>query len=301
MANYCEYKTLVRGRKNACYAFLGSSPTADDIHVIEGSGTTENYTLIFSTGCKWGVDAYCDKPWDGSFPVDLPDDYNEASSIAEKKYRYRSMRDRSKMFSLEVLCNSLYEDVGEEFVHYLNGNSKDDTCPNILKFIVEKCDKDISKLLFVTNSTADNFLAYYINNKELAKLFLEHCNAECLKNWELTISWNNIVLRMDNINEFNFDCKYCFPKSYKELLTCLGTTITDDPCFGWDNSFASGWDKLLLSLLKQLHFSNENYYMITASTFEARIEFKDNSSGEGAIYTYNKEKNIDCLEGYLEE
>ena len=33
MANYCDYEIEIKGRKNACYAFYGSTPVMDYIKI----------------------------------------------------------------------------------------------------------------------------------------------------------------------------------------------------------------------------------------------------------------------------
>ena len=121
MANYCDYKVIVKGKKNACYAFFGSMSCCDSKWVIDESGTDDDYTLLFEGNCKWAVDAYC-TPWDGPFPVELPKDYQEAYNEAEENYWYNTVRERSKMFNVEVLCNSAdvedYFEDAEIYEHY---------------------------------------------------------------------------------------------------------------------------------------------------------------------------------------
>ena len=85
MANYCEYKAIVKGKTNACYAFFGSMSCLDDKRIEDESGTDAQYTVRFQGNCKWAVDAYCE-PWEGEFPVLLPDDADEAMAVAEKQY-----------------------------------------------------------------------------------------------------------------------------------------------------------------------------------------------------------------------
>ena len=67
-ANYCDYKVIVKGRRNACYAFFGSMSCLDDKSIVEATGTDAACTLRFAGSCKWSVDAYC-APWDGPRPV----------------------------------------------------------------------------------------------------------------------------------------------------------------------------------------------------------------------------------------
>ncbi len=138
MANICEYKVIVKGRKNACYAFVGSMSALDEKEIVEESGTDELYTLRFEGSCKWGVDAYC-HPWDGEFPVVLPEDADDAMEEAENKYWYHTVQERSKMFEVEVLCNSadIDEAIGEIFEHYRNGEPVSGECPEELAILEE--------------------------------------------------------------------------------------------------------------------------------------------------------------------
>jgi 1,2-phenylacetyl-CoA epoxidase PaaB subunit len=139
MANYCEYKVIVKGKKNACYAFFGSMSCADDKQIVEESGTDDNYVARFEGCCNWAVDAYC-TPWEGKFPVELPENAEDAYQEGEDKYWYNTVRERSKMFEVEVLCNSAdVEDYDPRygpdayFEHYINGEDAGGECPEELE------------------------------------------------------------------------------------------------------------------------------------------------------------------------
>ena len=143
MANVCEYKVIVKGKKNACYAFFGSMSCMGDKQILEESGTDEMCTIRFEGDCKWSVDSYC-SPWDGGFPVVLPEDAEEAMAEAEDKYWYNTVQERSKMFEVEVWCNSAdTEDYDpnkgpfEIFEHYINGTNVGGECPEVLQIKVE--------------------------------------------------------------------------------------------------------------------------------------------------------------------
>lgn len=138
MANICSYKVIVKGKKNACYAFFGSMPCYDDKYILEEEGTNESCTVRFDGNCKWSVDSYCN-PWTGGFPVILPDDPDEAMEEAENKYWYNTVQERSKMFGVEVWCNSAdVEDYDPDegpyqiFEHYINGEPAGGECPEEL-------------------------------------------------------------------------------------------------------------------------------------------------------------------------
>ena len=150
MANICSYKLKIQGKKNACYAFFGSMPAYGDKSIIKESGTDDNYTMLCDGDCKQSVNCYC-KPWPGTKTVVLPLNYMDAYSVAEDKYWYHTVKERSEMFQVEVWCNSGDgEDIGfnifddedgliiEEapiipgilyYEHYKNGIEIQDTCP----------------------------------------------------------------------------------------------------------------------------------------------------------------------------
>lgn len=138
MANVCKYKGIVKGKKNACYAFFGSMPCLDNKEMIEEYGTNDDYCINFEGDCKWSVDAYC-SPWEGSFPVQIPEEPAEALEKGFDFWNY-TVREKSKMFNVEVLCNSAdAEDYDhhygptEYFVHFMNGSSLDENCPEELR------------------------------------------------------------------------------------------------------------------------------------------------------------------------
>lgn len=102
MANRCMYKMVVRGKKNACYAFYaGQLHYVQDIN-YEG-GSDENYKIRFSGECKWTVDSYCVR-YDGE-PVELPEDCDEAMKYA-KEVGNINVEGRAKMYSVSVIYNS---------------------------------------------------------------------------------------------------------------------------------------------------------------------------------------------------
>ena len=126
MANICEYKVIVKGKKNACYAFFGSMPWMDYKDIVEEKEDNGVWTVKFEGDCKWSVDCYCLDPWKGDTPVVLPEDPDEALSEAADKYYRQTVQERSEMFNVEVWCNSADiedEDTRQVFEHYINGES----------------------------------------------------------------------------------------------------------------------------------------------------------------------------------
>lgn len=136
MANICEYKVIVKGAMNACYAFFGSMPAYENEIVCE-FGTDDDYTLHFEGNCKWNVDAYCDTPWTDPVPVQLPEDKHEAMALAQEKYANYTVRDRSRMFGVAVFCNSADTDAGsgDLFECYYCGKELDFECPDELSIM----------------------------------------------------------------------------------------------------------------------------------------------------------------------
>lgn len=52
MANICEYKGIVKGPKNACYAVFGSLSCMDDKEIVEEKQLEDEYYLRFEGYCK---------------------------------------------------------------------------------------------------------------------------------------------------------------------------------------------------------------------------------------------------------
>lgn len=124
MANECMYKGIVKGKQNACMALIGSMPCfgEKDWEVLVDGGEENNWEISFEGNCKWSVDSYCE-PWTGPFPVEIPEDADEAELFAMEHYVDHTLQDRSKMFGVEVLCVSADVDCfrGETYEHYCNG------------------------------------------------------------------------------------------------------------------------------------------------------------------------------------
>lgn len=134
MANICKYRVIVKGKKNACYAFFGSM-SGGDKEVLKEFGTNDQYTLLFDGECKWSVDSYCNKKWKGEFPVLLPEGADEAYRMAGENYLCYKVQDRSKMFNVEVFCNSADEDCFREFLHYVSGKKSKVDIPDELNLL----------------------------------------------------------------------------------------------------------------------------------------------------------------------
>lgn len=141
MANICEYKMIVKGKKNACYAFFGSMAVYDDKTIERESGTADDYELLMHGYCKWDVDSYCKTDYDGECPVKLPDDPYEAMQEGVDKYLYYTVQEHSRMFDVEVQCcyADIDEAMGDSYEHYKSGVAITEVggCPKELFILVE--------------------------------------------------------------------------------------------------------------------------------------------------------------------
>jgi len=137
MANSCEYHVIVKGKRNNCYAFYGSMSALDYKEIDWEEGTDNNYEMKFSGNCKWSVDSYCSDKYEGPFPAFIPEDYLEAEDYAEDHYWYNTVELRSKMFDVEVKCNSADieydpENIENYYEHWKSGEKLGGKCPDEL-------------------------------------------------------------------------------------------------------------------------------------------------------------------------
>ena len=145
MANYCDYKCIVKGPKNACYAVFGSMSTYDDKWIADESGDDENYCMRFEGNCKWSVDSYCEEREDLT-PFVIPSDPKEAFEFGQNNWGILQ-RQKPLLFGVEFMCNSAdtddydpdeYDECGGYYEHYdINGNEVKDECPKELYIKVE--------------------------------------------------------------------------------------------------------------------------------------------------------------------
>ncbi len=136
MANVCEFHMIVKGKKNACYAFYEGQNNYEK-WIEEEDGTDEEYTMQFFGTCKWSVDQYCGD-YSGECPVELPDDLDEAIEfVQEMEVWDYNVESRSRMFSVEVMCNSRDAEGDPEhayYQHYKNGKPVKSRIPSELEF-----------------------------------------------------------------------------------------------------------------------------------------------------------------------
>ena len=155
MADTCKYKVIVKGKKNACYAFYGSTPFLYDKSIISEKGTDDKYEMHFQGNCKYAIDMYCHENPNVA-PVELPADYKEAQQKGIDDYMYNTVQNRSILFDLEVQCNSMNvdaiweifespddidEDVAQdelgEYEHYKSGKPVNSKMPKKLKIDID--------------------------------------------------------------------------------------------------------------------------------------------------------------------
>lgn len=139
MANYCDYKGILKGRKNACYAAYGCFQAYDDKWIVKEYGTSDDYFLQFEGNCKWSIQHYsC--PWEESKPIAIPEDPEEAFEYTEKNYQNLALADICQLFQVELLCNwgVFEEDNRATFVHFIRNIKINSYCPDELRFKEER-------------------------------------------------------------------------------------------------------------------------------------------------------------------
>lgn len=137
MANYCDYKGIIKGPKNACYGAFGCLEAYDDKQIVQEFGTLEDYTLRFEGNCKWSMQCYA-QPWTGSWRYQIPEDPMEALIYAEQHHDLR-LADISRLYQVELLCNwgTFEVDNRTIFEHYVLGEKVLSYCPDDLRFSEE--------------------------------------------------------------------------------------------------------------------------------------------------------------------
>lgn len=135
MANYCDYKGILKGRKNACYGAFGCFNAYEDKQIVKESGTPEDYVLQFEGNCKWSMEYYA-KPWTGSWQYQIPEDPMEALEYAEGHHHDMRLADICRLYQVELLCNwGTFETSRQTtYVHYDRDKRVRSYCPDELRF-----------------------------------------------------------------------------------------------------------------------------------------------------------------------
>lgn len=139
MANYCDYKGILKGRKNACYAAYGCFQAYDDKWIVKEYGTSDDYFLQFEGNCKWSIQHYS-RSWKEPKPITIPENPEEAFAYTEKNYQDLALADICQLFQVELLCNwGVFEEGNNAtFVHFIRNIKINSYCPDELRFKEER-------------------------------------------------------------------------------------------------------------------------------------------------------------------
>lgn len=130
MANICLYKVKVCGKKINCYKLIDMMPLYSwEKDILFEDGTDENFTLIFTGGCKWGVDRYTK-----DYKDLLPYTDEEVSKIEDGDGWDYCLKNKSTLLDVDIYCNSKdIDDMGYAYYeHYNRGVKIKDECPKEL-------------------------------------------------------------------------------------------------------------------------------------------------------------------------
>lgn len=130
MANICLYKVKVKGRKKVCYKLIDMMPLYSyEKIIISEEGTDDDFTLVFSGDCKWGMN-YRTVPLENPAPLSEA----EIDAIEDGRYWGVNLCEKSILLQCEIFCNS--KDIDDScysvYEHYDKGKTVDDECPKEL-------------------------------------------------------------------------------------------------------------------------------------------------------------------------
>ena len=131
MANICLYKIRVKGTKAACYALVNMMPLYSwEKEYMDEEGTDDEYSLLFSGACKWGVDCYTS--WDKALTA--PYTAEQVEKIQDGDGWGIPLQQKSMLLNCEIFCNS--KDIDDAswsvYEHYDKGVVVNDECPKEL-------------------------------------------------------------------------------------------------------------------------------------------------------------------------
>lgn len=205
MANVCKFKIIVKGRANACAAFYTSTPSFG-LTIVEEHGTEDDHYLRFEGSCKWSID-YGVQRWNGAVPVVLPENIREAGEKAMRNYSDYYMQDRSRMFQVEVLCNSadLDDYDGSRFIHYKNGIPIFDRAPEELGISAGYIFDEGQEEDYGEPHEPDRIKAYYEADEEYGNWFQIKYHNPLLK--DILEKYHYVSEAIENLCEFDMDEK----------------------------------------------------------------------------------------------
>jgi hypothetical protein len=130
MANICMYKIKVVGTKQACYALVNMMPLYSyEKEFLSEDGNDNEFTLVFTGDCKWGVDCYT-----SAMTNPKPFTKEELDAVCDGDHWDKTLRDKSVLLDCEIFCNS--KDIDDScwsiFEHYNRGKEIRDECPKEL-------------------------------------------------------------------------------------------------------------------------------------------------------------------------
>ena len=213
MANICEYHVLVKGRKNACYALYGSMPLimGSEKNIEYQGGTEKDYQIVFTGQCKWSVDYRTDM-YDKLEIQTVPDEQNEAIAFGEDYFDV-SLQGKSRIFQIEVWCNSVDLDEFYGICSYHFNNGKDESIPyedmpeQIAMSEYEEADEEYGNF----DETEGN---------EDTSIFDDSCEETRAAIWDMDLS---LVKRIATSNQLMFSLR----QDEYDIKTCLVLEIIE--------------------------------------------------------------------------
>jgi hypothetical protein len=142
MANICEYRLKIKGKKENCEKFLNAMPAYDDYDIVEEKGTDENFVLSATGSCKWDVYAYVGE-------VEKDFDYIKAREQDPIDLWYIPLKDKSKVYDVEVRIS--WADIDDIIV--------DEDNPEFLLYNYEHWDRG-EKVDWVDNENLEEFFIF---------------------------------------------------------------------------------------------------------------------------------------------
>jgi hypothetical protein len=133
MANICEYRLRVKGKKEDCNLFLYSMPAYNFLDPITEEGTDDNFIIEAVGDCKWDLYSYVEE---------TPDDYNHTDVRKNIKDEedcydlwYIPLKDKTKIFNVEVqvswadIDNPIANEDGSIKYNYEHWNNGEEITP----------------------------------------------------------------------------------------------------------------------------------------------------------------------------
>lgn len=161
MGMFADYKCIVKGDKNACFALLYSM--LDDTSVEEKKTTEDgDYYILFTGTVINGMNYGCVQR-DNISQIDLPDNIEEVREVAQN-YVNLPMKQKAKLFGVEIQYNCVVTEdwngleIGD-YNHYLkNGDEIYDYCPSELEVYPYEIQERIDEADYLFKKTAKRLI-----------------------------------------------------------------------------------------------------------------------------------------------